>query len=178
MSSAWLSSETSGHEGSGEVRGPHSQSLGHHCQWGSHSASLYLLRQLVHPYFTLFILLPLERAPSLILFSLYGKTDFVPQKETRLPKAIGKWWACCPDKCSVYRLLGELWLPKKQTGLVSTLNLHAVAPPHPGSHTARMSQVAAKSMCVSVLSVPCHSRLKGMGPWCKAGHTKQILHVP
>lgn len=27
--------------GSGEVRDPHSQSLGHHCQWGFHSACLY-----------------------------------------------------------------------------------------------------------------------------------------
>lgn len=33
----------------GKSEAPFVQSLGHHCQWGFHSASLYLLRQLVHP---------------------------------------------------------------------------------------------------------------------------------
>lgn len=35
--------------GLGKSEAPFVQSLGHHCQWGFHSASLYLLRQLVHP---------------------------------------------------------------------------------------------------------------------------------
>lgn len=56
-----------------------SQSLGYHCQWGSHSASLYLLRQLVHPYFTFFILFPLgKNRPQLSCFN--GKTDLCLKK--------------------------------------------------------------------------------------------------
>lgn len=55
-----------------------SQSLGHHCQWGSHSASLYLLHQLVNPYFTFFILFPLEKTVPNSRFN--GKTDLCLKK--------------------------------------------------------------------------------------------------
>lgn len=73
---------------------------------------------------------------------------------------------------------GFLWqaaLPKlTDWSPLLTFSLSTV-PSHPGSCTLGAQwQLRARDALLSAL----HSRLAGMGPWCKADNTKQILRAP
>lgn len=71
--------------------------------------------------------------------------------------------------------LGQAALPKlTDWSPLLTFSLSTV-PSHPGSCTLGAQwQLRARDALLSAL----HSRLAGMGPWCKADNTKQILHAP
>lgn len=84
-----------------------SQSLGHHCQWGSHSASLYLLHQLVNPDFTFFILFPLEKTVPNSRFN--GKTDLCLKDSSQV---VGEQKLASLTEAQTAGFLGQAALPK------------------------------------------------------------------
>lgn len=115
-----------------------SQSLGHHCQWGSHSASLYLLHQLVNPDFTFFILFPLEKTVPNSRFN--GKTDLCLKDSSQV---VGEQ-KLASDRGSDCRLLGAGG-PSQAHRLDATLDLLFIYSPVSSWILYTRSPVAAES---------------------------------